>query len=64
METNHNSQHDHQIGLICHNCVKFNGRDSDYSMLTREFETYVDDSFLDFMQKQQDKAAMAAATNS
>ncbi len=52
-----------QIGMICHNCVKFNGRDSDYSMLTREFETYVDDSFLDFMQKQQDKAtaAMAAA---
>eukprot|EP01083_Nonionella_stella_P084155 232901_1 len=50
-----------QIGLICHNCVKFNGRDSDYSMLTREFETYVDDSFLDFMQKQQDKANAAAA---
>ena len=49
------------IGLICHNCVKFNGRDSDYSMLTREFENYVDDSFLDFMQKQKDKAAAAKA---
>jgi hypothetical protein len=48
------------IGLICHNCVKFNGRDSDYSMLTREFENYVDDSFIDFMQKQKDKAAAAA----
>lgn len=44
------------IGLICHNCVKFNGRDSDYSILTREFENYVDDSFLDFMQKQKEKA--------
>jgi len=49
------------IGLICHNCVKFNGRDSDYSMLTREFENYVDDSFIDFMQKQKDKATAAAA---
>ena len=48
------------IGLICHNCVKFNGRDSDYSMLTREFENYVDDSFIDFMQKQKDKATAAA----
>lgn len=49
------------IGLICHNCVKFNGRDSDYSMLTRDFENYVDDSFIDFMQKQKDKATAAAA---
>lgn len=44
------------IGLICHNCVKFNGRYSDYAALTRDFESYVDDSFLDFMQKQKDKA--------
>lgn len=50
------------IGLICHNCVKFNGRDSDYSILTREFENYVDDSFLDFMQKQKEKAASVVAT--
>jgi len=52
------------VGLICHNCVKFNGRDSDYSMLTREFENYVDDSFLDFMQKQKDKVAAMAVTDS
>jgi len=45
------------IGMICHNCVKFNGRYSDYALLTRDFEAYVDDSFLDFMQKQKDKAA-------
>ena len=44
------------IGMICHNCVKFNGRYSDYAMLTKDFENYVDDSFLDFMQKQKDKA--------
>mmetsp|Transcript_2870 Transcript_2870/g.5386 ORF Transcript_2870/g.5386 Transcript_2870/m.5386 type:complete len:332 (+) Transcript_2870:107-1102(+) len=47
------------VGLICHNCVKFNGRDSDYCLLTREFENYVDDSFLDFMQKQKEKASVA-----
>jgi hypothetical protein len=29
--------------LISHNCVKFNGRDSDYGMLAREFERVVDD---------------------
>jgi hypothetical protein len=50
------------IGLICHNCVKFNGRDSDYSLLTREFENYVDDSFLDFMQKQKEKASVVTTT--
>ena len=39
------------LGLICHNCIKFNGRESDYGVLTREFETYVDDSMLDTVQK-------------
>lgn len=34
------------IGLICHNCVKFNGRESDYGQITREFEAYVDDALL------------------
>lgn len=48
------------IGLICHNCVKFNGRDSDYSILTREFESYVDDSFIDYMQKLGDKLGPVA----
>jgi hypothetical protein len=27
-----------RIGLICHNCMKYNGRDSDYGVVTREFE--------------------------
>jgi len=49
-----------KIGLICHNCVKFNGRESDYALLTREFESYVDDSFLDVMQKLKDKALSAS----
>ena len=52
------------IGLICHNCVKFNGRDSDYSILTRDFENYVDESFLDFMQKQKEKVVAAFSSTS
>lgn len=32
-----------RIGLICHNCVKYNGRESDYAVVTREFEAYVDE---------------------
>ena len=50
--------HQH-IGLICHNCVKFNGRDSDYTLLTRDFESYVDDSFMDFLHKQKEKVLAA-----
>jgi hypothetical protein len=30
--------------------------------LTREFENYVDDSFLDFMQKQKEKASVVTTT--
>ena len=52
--------HQH-IGLICHNCVKFNGRDSDYTMLTRDFESYVDDSMIDFLHKQKEKVLAANA---
>ena len=48
-----------KIGMICHNCVLFNGRESDYAILTRDFENYVDDSFLDVMQKLKDKDAAA-----
>jgi len=53
-----------RIGMICHNCVKFNGRESDYGVVTRDFETYVDDSFLDVMQKLTDKAAAAVQQQS
>ncbi|KAL3768834.1 hypothetical protein ACHAWU_006935 [Discostella pseudostelligera] len=35
------------VGLICHNCVKFNGRESDYAVITREFEDHVDDKVLE-----------------
>jgi hypothetical protein len=36
----------HKLLLICHNCVKFNGRDSDYGIVTRDFEAYVDEVLL------------------
>ena len=36
-----------RLGLICHNCCKFNGRESDYARLTREFEEMVDDKVLE-----------------
>jgi len=39
------------LGLICHNCIKFNGRESDYASLARDFEAYVDESMLDTIQK-------------
>jgi hypothetical protein len=32
-----------RIGLICHNCMKYNGRDSDYGVVTREFEANAED---------------------
>jgi hypothetical protein len=32
-----------RIGLICHNCVKYNGRSSDYGAVAREFEAHADD---------------------
>mmetsp|Transcript_32458 Transcript_32458/g.65771 ORF Transcript_32458/g.65771 Transcript_32458/m.65771 type:complete len:448 (-) Transcript_32458:91-1434(-) len=35
-----------RMGLICHNCVKYNGRESDYGGVTRDFEGYVDDSII------------------
>lgn len=50
------------IAMICHNCIKYNGRYSDYAAITKEFESYVDDSFLDFMQKQKDKVLSANTT--
>ena len=36
----------HRLLLICHNCVKFNGRHSDYGIVTRDFEAYVDEVLL------------------
>ena len=34
------------IGLICHNCVKFNGYLSDYAVVARDFEAHIDDIFV------------------
>jgi hypothetical protein len=36
----------HQLLLICHNCVKFNGRESDYGIVTRDFEAQVEEVLL------------------
>jgi len=49
-----------RVGLICHNCVKFNGRESDYAVLTRDFEEHVDDKVLEAVKNA--TAATAAAT--
>ena len=48
------------VGLICHNCVKFNGRESDYAALTRDFEDNVDEKVLEAVRNA--TAAAAAAT--
>ena len=31
------------IGLIAHNCVKYNGRETDYGIVAREFEQMADE---------------------
>ena len=45
---------------ICHNCVKFNGRESDYAILTREFEDYVDEKILEVVRNASGGATGAA----
>ena len=35
-----------KIGIICHNCVKYNGRESDYGVVAREFEGVADEIIL------------------
>lgn len=52
-----------RIGLICHNCIKYNGRESDYGVVTREFEAMVDDYILGAVETAAAvaKAAQAAA---
>lgn len=53
-----------RVGLICHNCVKFNGRESDYAMLTRNFEEYVDDKVLEAVKNATAAAVTVAAAAS
>jgi hypothetical protein len=31
------------VGLISHNCVKYNGRDTDYGIVARDFEAMADE---------------------
>mmetsp|Transcript_4968 Transcript_4968/g.9233 ORF Transcript_4968/g.9233 Transcript_4968/m.9233 type:complete len:353 (+) Transcript_4968:88-1146(+) len=50
-----------RVGLICHNCVKFNGRESDYAVLTRDFEEHVDDKVLEAVKNATAAAAAASA---
>jgi len=52
------------VGLICHNCVKFNGRESDYSALTRDFEDNVDEKVLEAVRNASAAAAAKAAAES
>jgi hypothetical protein len=42
------------VGLISHNCVKYNGRETDYGMVAREFEAMADEFI---------RQAVAAAEN-
>lgn len=50
------------VGLICHNCVKFNGRESDYAALTRDFEDNVDEKVLEAVRNATAAAAATAPT--
>jgi hypothetical protein len=50
------------VGLICHNCVKFNGRESDYANVTRDFEDNVDEKVLEAVRNATAAAAAAAST--
>jgi hypothetical protein len=36
------------VGIMCHNCVKFNGKESDYAILTREYEQYCKDTIEEY----------------
>ena len=35
-----------RLGLVSHNCCKYNGRESDYGAVSRDFEAYVDDAII------------------
>mmetsp|Transcript_20332 Transcript_20332/g.56627 ORF Transcript_20332/g.56627 Transcript_20332/m.56627 type:complete len:142 (-) Transcript_20332:223-648(-) len=46
-----------RIGMICHNCMKYNGRESDYGVVTRDFEAMVDDLILQAVYNEIKKSA-------
>ena len=50
-----------RLNLICHNCVKFNGRESDYGIVTREFEEHVDHVMLSLVSSSRATPTVQAA---
>lgn len=51
-----------KIALICHNCVKFNGGASDYGLVAKDFEAYVDDAIITAVENAATTAQEMAAT--
>lgn len=49
------------VGLIAHNCVKYNGRETDYGIVAREFEEMSERIILEAVMAEKTKAAPAAA---
>ena len=52
------------IALISHNCVKYNGRESDYGRVAVEFEAMADQVILQAVQQQQQQANAGTASAS
>lgn len=50
-----------RMGLISHNCCKYNGRESDYGAVSRDFEAYVDDAIISAVNIYNYNAQKAAA---
>lgn len=51
-----------RLTLICHNCVKFNGRESDYGIVTREFEAHLEEVLLQLIQNSSAAAVTPVAS--
>lgn len=50
-----------RLGLVSHNCCKYNGRESDYGAVSRDFEAYVDDAIISAVNVYNYNAKKAAA---
>lgn len=50
-----------RLQQICHNCVKFNGRVSDYAIVTRDFEAHTEEVLLHLIYNSTNTSAVAAA---
>lgn len=53
-----------RLQQICHNCVKFNGRTSDYAIVTRDFEAHVEEVILQLVHTSSAPAVISAAPKS